>query len=208
MNHQLLSKIKTVTNDIHSHVDAELTHIKKACQKGCTSCCHQIVDVITWEEPKIFEYILTSLDRKVKRQIARNLKKWFKTFNSNTRDATRNNPLNFWEVREVQHVFREKRVPCPFLISSQCAIYEARPMVCRVHYAEESVEQCKNDPHKITPLDAQLIFTEAAKSFEPEMFPIAMKPLPYLVVQEFGVEVVSRPMIGVVYDPRNVFDRT
>lgn len=134
MNNQLLIQIQSITDTVHSQVDKAIQPIKKACKEGCSSCCHQIVDVFTWEEPKIFEYILNSLDRKMKREISRNLKKWFKIFNQNTRDADRSNPLEFHEINNIQHVFREKRIPCPFLIKSHCSIYEARPMVCRVHY--------------------------------------------------------------------------
>ncbi len=207
MNHQLLIEIKNITDAAHSQADDNVKGLKKACQKGCDSCCHQIVDVFTWEEPKIFEYILLSLDRKMKRQISKNLTKWFGVFNKNTREANRENPLTFQEIRQVQHYFRENRVPCPFLLESQCSIYEARPMLCRVHYAKESADECKSNPHRTTPNNAQEIFHNSVKSFKPDVYPVATKPLSYLVAGELGEGIKSKPMHGILYDPKNIFGR-
>jgi len=192
---------------VHAQVDSSIENIDKACQKGCSACCHQIVDVFTWEEPRIFEYIHKTLNRAIKRKIGRNIEKWFNKFNSYTRDANRQSPLNFQDILKVQHIFREQRIPCPFLIDSKCSIYEVRPMVCRVHYEKESANRCEIDPHKNTPQDAQDICRRQSEKFNPEIFPVAMKPLPYLVATEFNIEIQSKPMMGVVYDPNKIFNR-
>jgi len=207
VNHQVLVKIKDVTESAQKQVDSEIVRQDKACQKGCNSCCHQIVDVFTWEEPKIFEYVLNSFDRKKKKALATNLKQWFKVFNKNTRDADRSSPLDFGEIRQVQHLFREEKVACPFLMSSVCSIYNARPMVCRVHYESESAENCRKNPHLATPKNAQEIFHNATGMFKPEIFPVATKPLAYLVAEEFGENIQSKPMAGVIYDPNSIFSR-
>lgn len=177
MNQQLLIQIKEVTDVAHAQVDQNMSGIKKACQKGCNSCCHQIVDVVVWEEPKIFEYIYKNFDNRMKKELARNLNRWFKIFNNATRYADKSNPLNFAEVRNVQHLFREKKVACPFLIGSSCSIYKARPLVCRVHYEEDSAENCRKYPHLKTPVDAQEIFHNAVTKFDPNIFFVATKPL-------------------------------
>ena len=207
VNQELLIKINEVTGDAHKQVDSEIAKVRKACQKGCSSCCHQIVDVFTWEEPKIFEFIFRKFDRKKKRELARNLKRWFKIFNKHTRDASRSDPLSFDEIRNIQHVFRENKVACPFLIGSSCSIYDVRPMVCRVHYQADTSENCQRDPHLTTPIDAQNVFHEASNKFDPEIFPRATKPLAYLVAEEFGDDIQSKPMVGIIYDPNNMFGR-
>ena len=207
MNHQLLIKIKSVTDTVHAHVDEEMRHIKKSCKRGCNSCCHQIVDFFTWEEPKIIEYISSAFGRKTKREISRNIEKWFKEFNKNTRDADRDNPLGFQDILQIQHIFREKRIPCPFLVKSECSIYHVRPMACRVHYEKNSSENCKNNPHLNTPNDAQEICHRASSMFRPEIFPVATKPLVYLVAGEFNINIKSKPMVGIIYDPKNMFAR-
>ena len=79
-----------MTESVHKQVDLEVAGIKKACQKGCNACCHQIVDVFTWEEPRIFEFIYKKFDRKKRRELAKNLSRWFKIFNKNTREVSRN----------------------------------------------------------------------------------------------------------------------
>lgn len=206
MDLQLLIQIKDVTDEAHAQVNQKMSSIKKACQKGCNSCCHQIVDVVTWEEPKIFEYIDNNFDRKMKNELAKNLNRWFKIFNNATRYADKNNPLSFAEVRDVQHLFREKKVACPFLMGSSCSIYKARPLVCRVHYEKDSAENCRKDPHLTTPVDAQEIFHNVVTKFDPNVFFVATKPLAYLVAEEFGKDIQSKPLAGVIYDPNNMFN--
>lgn len=207
MDEKLFIKITEVTDAVHEQIDNEIGKLKKACQAGCNSCCHQIVDVFTWEEPKIFEFILNNFDSKTFNEVRKNLERWFIKFNANTRYADRSNPLDFNEILEIQHVFREKRIPCPFLIASRCSIYEARPMVCRIHYEKESAENCRNNPHQIAPHDAQVIFNNEAKKFNPAVFPVATKPLAYLVAEEFRIKARSKPMLGMIYDQKNMFRR-
>ena len=207
MSHQLLIEIKDVTEKVHGEVSNSVAAIDKACHRGCSACCHQIVDVFTWEEPRIIEFISSKLNNKKKKLIAKNLKKWFKLFNKKTRPADRSNPLSFQEVRDVQHIFREEKIACPFLLGMECSIYEVRPLVCKTHYAVGSSEQCKTNPHLITPKKGQDILIDAGKSFKPEIYPVAMKPLPYLVAPEFDESITSKPMLGIIFDPNFMFDR-
>lgn len=207
MSQQLLIEIKDVTEKVHGKVNKSIAAIDKACHKGCSACCHQIVDVFTWEEPRIIEYITAKLDNKKKKKIAKNLKAWFKLFNKKTRPADRTNPLTFEEVRQIQHIFREDKIACPFLLGMECSIYPVRPLVCKTHYAVGSAEQCKSDPHLITPEQGQTILIDAGKSFKPEMFPVALRPLPYLVAPEFDDSITAKQMLGVIFDPNFMFNR-
>lgn len=207
MNSELLIRINQVVEAAHNQVDGEISAIEKACQKGCNACCHQIVDVFTWEEPRIFDFIYRNFDRKKRRDLSRNLSRWFKSFNKNTREVSGNDPLNFSEIRQIQHVFREKKIACPFLMGSTCSIYKVRPMMCRVHYESESSENCRNNPHLTTPGNAQEIFHNAASKFNPNVYPSATKPLAYLVAEDFGQNIQSKPLTGVIYDPNNMFGR-
>nr|WP_230390897.1 YkgJ family cysteine cluster protein [Reinekea sp. G2M2-21] len=191
----------------HSQADAEIANIKKVCQKGCNACCHQIVDVFTWEEPAIFKYLAKVFTAAQKKQLARNIKQWFNRFNRNTRPANRSSPLTFEEIRNVEHIFRENKYACPFLMGTSCSIYPVRPLVCRVHYQADSPNNCRIDPHITTPEDAQKVFYKAAENFDPTVFPKAKKPLAYLVAADFAHDIQSKPLQSVVYDPNNVFGR-
>lgn len=199
----LLIEIVNINDEAHAIADSAIKRIDKACKPGCNSCCHQIVDVYTWEEPKIIRAVHSSLDRKEKKEVSKSLVKWFKIFNDNTPPASRAEPLTFDDIHHVQHVFRTKRIPCPFLINSQCSIYEARPLVCRVHYSKNA-EQCRLDPHKPTPNDAQEVFVSAWRRYDQKIYPVAAKPLAYLVAKEFDIEVKSKPMAALIYDPNRI----
>ena len=207
MNQQLLNKINEVTYSAHNQVDHEISKLNKVCKEGCNACCHQIVEVFTWEEPRIFDFIYRNFNAKKKKELSKNIKQWFKYFNKNTKEASRDNPLNFLDISEIQHIFREKKIACPFLMKSSCSIYEARPMICRAHYQKDSAENCKTDPHLTTPVDAQKIFHTATSGFDPEVFPRATKPLAYLVAEEFSEDIKSKPLTGLIYDPNNMFNR-
>lgn len=205
--YELIMKIMSTTETAHQKADNEMSKIDNVCQKGCNACCHQIVEVYTWEEPKIFQYIENRFTPKQKKQLNRNLKQWFKRFNRNTRPADGTNPLTPQEMREVERVFREERFACPFLMGTSCSIYEARPLVCRVHHQTANPDGCRSNPHRDTPSSGQNIFVDAAEAFDPAVFPKAMKPLAYLVAQDYAQDIKSKPMERLIYDPNNVFVR-
>ncbi len=197
----LLTNVNLTTLTVHNLVDKEMSKLDKVCRKGCYTCCHQIVDTLTWEEPRILDFISANFDRKQRRQLSRNLTKWFEAFNLCTPEANTQNPLNFQNIMDVQYQFREKRIACPFLMNAECAIYPVRPLVCRVHYQKTAQSDCINHPHRFPPEDAQQIFANAVKKFDSHAYPVMSKPLAYVVAVDYGKNIQSKPMIAVSMTP-------
>ncbi|WP_045422812.1 YkgJ family cysteine cluster protein [Vibrio jasicida] len=203
----LLHHINLTTLTVHSLVDKEMEQIEKACKKGCSACCHQIVDTLTWEEPRIIDFIDANFNRKSRRILSKNLTKWFNAFNQCTPEANTQAPLNFNDIAHAQQVFREQRIACPFLIESACSIYPVRPLVCRIHYQKEAKPHCSANPHRLPPEDAQAIFYDAVKRFDSRTYPVMSKPLAYVVAVDFGSNIRSKPMMGVMLEPSKMFTR-
>ncbi len=44
----LLTNVNLTTLTVHNLVDKEMSKLDKVCRKGCNTCCHQIVDTLTW----------------------------------------------------------------------------------------------------------------------------------------------------------------
>ena len=203
----LLNSINLTTLTVHSLVDKEMAQIEKACEKGCSSCCHQIVDTLTWEGPRIIDFIDANFNRKKRQTLSENLTKWFNAFNECTPEANTQAPLNFDDITHAQGVFREKRIACPFLIESTCSIYPVRPLVCRIHYQKETKSRCSDNPHRLPPEDAQAIFYDAVKRFDSLTYPVMSKPLAYVVAVDFGRNIKPKPMMGIMLEPNKMFTR-
>lgn len=204
MNDQMntLIKVTQVNDVVHRYVDKEIGAYPKSCKKGCDHCCYQSVNVVTWEEPKIFSYVYKSMKRKEIRKVASGIKKWFSFFNENTRDASRFNPLTFNEFYAIEHKIREARIPCPFLIDHKCSIYQARPITCRIHHVNVSPEVCKTNPHTTAPAYTLGISESGISKYDPTVFPVAWKPLAYLMAPTFVENVKSKPFMGILVDNR------
>ena len=98
-----------------------------ACRKGCAWCCHQEVFAVTHEQLFIMEFVQNySSESERSLFIARAREKSVQTLNR---------PLG--EQLKV-------RVACPFLEDGACAVYEARPMACRI-YLSASEKGCRKE---------------------------------------------------------------
>lgn len=169
--------------------------LPKVCGAGCDACCHQSVDVCSWEEMPILHYIATILDDATRKQIGEGVMNWFNFFNSITRPADRKTPLTEHELAEVDRRFREKRLPCPFLINHTCAIYPVRPLVCRRHIAVSNPDRCCTDPHRDTTPKAMHGFRQTARTFfNPTISAVFTKPLAYVVTDMLKLDIASKPI--------------
>lgn len=176
-------------------LDTYLQPLPKACGKGCDACCHQSVDVCSWEEEPILHYIATVLDSETRQRSGEGVLRWFDFFNSITRPADHSTPLTEDELKEVDRRFREERLPCPFLMEHTCAIYPVRPLVCRRHITLANAELCRTDPHRETTPEAMHGFRQAARMFfDQTVTAIFTKPLAYAVTDVLNLHPASKPI--------------
>lgn len=97
------------------------------CKKGCAWCCHQAVFGNTHELFFLRDYIDKNVPEKEKA-----------AFLERARQKTL---LTANKSHEEQLVIR---AACPFLVDGACAVYEARPMACRI-YLSSSEKSCRRD---------------------------------------------------------------
>jgi Fe-S-cluster containining protein len=96
-----------------------------ACRKGCAWCCHQAVFATTHEFLYLGEHVHGSFSQARQDEFLRRAsEKTGKTLNK--------------EHAELLLI----REACPFLEKGACAVYEARPMACRI-YLSSSEESCR-----------------------------------------------------------------
>ncbi len=198
MDKIFLRQIEATVEQVHQNMETRIGALPKACRKGCGSCCHQIVDVLNWEESLVIGFLKHEMPAKQKIQVRANLKFWFKNFNEATRPADRTSPLNLDEISAVRDVFRKKRIPCPFLLNSQCSIYKVRPVVCRSHIVLDNPQECFDNPGRVGSQVARNIAREEVRAFNPNIYPLSGMPLAFLVVKELKAKVEIKPLIGVV----------
>lgn len=199
----LLSVIVSTVEYACQTTDQDMAKIEKVCHRGCDTCCYQITSVNSWEELKIIEYIHKRLDSETKSILKKNLESWFVLFNNVTREASHTSPLTPEEMNNVENIFLNQGVPCPLLIEKVCAIYEVRPLACRVHIETSDPANCRNNPHRVTTPEAQLVYKKSMKVFDPHIFTVLSKPLPYAVAGELKPKVsVAKPFLGMGVDLR------
>jgi Fe-S-cluster containining protein len=98
-----------------------------ACKKGCSWCCHQLVFAVTHEFLFLHQFIQRRTDAGAQSR-----------FHEKAR--TKAAGTTGKSLQEQMQV----RASCPFLHEGSCAVYEARPMACRI-YLSASVETCRKE---------------------------------------------------------------
>ncbi len=106
-----------------------------ACQKGCSHCCTQSVNMTALEGEYIYDFIR-----------AESKQQWFAKCLSAEREVTRQEMTTnafarlCLEEREIpEREERPLRGKCPFLEEDKCGIYPARPLGCR---SFASIKKC------------------------------------------------------------------
>jgi len=102
------------------------------CKKGCTDCCYALFDLTLVEalylNHKFKEQFgadpaMMETANKADRALFRLKKKAFKDFNENKKDEV-----------EILHEMGRERIRCPLLNEREmCALYEHRPITCRLY---------------------------------------------------------------------------
>jgi Fe-S-cluster containining protein len=97
------------------------------CRKGCAWCCHQTVLAVTHELLLLREHVQQNFS--VEKQAI---------FTDRAREKSL---LTLNKTLEAQLKLRS---PCPFLENGSCAVYDVRPMACRI-YLSASAGACMKE---------------------------------------------------------------
>ncbi len=117
--------------------------IAPTCRKGCDACCHQLA-MTTMAEARAAALHLVGLPEPEAARLRSNIVSWQEaTGDLRSRlQAGANEDLEEL-VEELAAKYWERRVPCPFLSDGSCAIYEARPLICRHHFSVTDPAFCQ-----------------------------------------------------------------
>lgn len=162
---------------LYQKIDNEMARKDNCCQKGCAHCCYQLVEVLHIEEPLIIDYIHNRMTEQNKVQVKKNLAEWLIFFEAETPCSdvlTHDDVFVTFKERQVEESF-----PCPFLIHSECSIYEVRPISCRVHIELDFPELCIANRLRNTTFEAERIWSAFIAALN-RHFPLYILPLPYL----------------------------
>jgi len=98
---QLIEEVDRLSARLAARYGAHLT-----CRAGCSGCCHHHLSIFEVEAAAVREAV--------------------RALPAETRERLRQQAC---EVREREA--REEPVACPLLVDERCAVYEARPVICR-----------------------------------------------------------------------------
>ena len=160
------------------------------CQANCSECCKYLVSLSIPEAMRLSEEVMQlpeweqSLVYESTTVIARHIleltPKGFLQELAKTQNgiAPKLNGISKW--------YHSMNLPCPFLLSNMCAIYNQRPMVCREHLVVNSVLDicCKPDNAKQPQvLRAPISIAEALAELtgELEQKPVETIMLPFVL---------------------------
>lgn len=136
-----INKIVRDVKMIAKDVDVKLKNETKACGRGCSHCCHQLIPVHAMEEFHITRYVDENLNQETKSLIGINLKNWLEKFN----EAMGEGIVPFDKFNVVVKTIAENKMTCPFLLNGECSIYPARPIACRTHYVTDNPSECETN---------------------------------------------------------------
>jgi uncharacterized protein len=133
---QLLTDLDRFGETLAMRFPVEIT-----CHLGCTGCCQQHLSIFEVEAANLRAFIATLPEKRKAELRAR-------------AEATLAREADF-EARDVPPPDEfppepDRAVPCPALIDGVCAVYDARPVICRTHgfpllYIDEEAEEALLD---------------------------------------------------------------
>lgn len=166
---------------IYSLLDDTLKNEKNCCTKGCSSCCYQQIEVMSYERDAIKKFVSKNLDNETKEKVKLGLIEWLDYFDNNTPN---DKPLDGQAIfGDFGQLVAKKGLKCPFLIDNLCSIYEMRPTTCRIHYVETQPELCAKDRLRDSApkgLNLRIQIMQMMKS----LGELSIEPLAYVVKDE------------------------
>lgn len=127
-----LNGVRAVLENLRGRADASFARVAAehpeavACRPGCDDCCHALFDLAPVEALAI-ALAFSDLPRKQRRDIQRRAQKAARLFDQAAAQALA------VEGEERLRILSQARTPCPLLADGRCAVYDERPITCRLY---------------------------------------------------------------------------
>ena len=105
-----------------------------SCQNGCSACCYLFTQVTKLEA----EYIKGGLAG-----LSKERKKAIRSWSHKTLALIEKISASVKRHSDLEDKYLRKQVPCIFLKSSKCTIYDFRPLNCRAHLVLNNPHACR-----------------------------------------------------------------
>lgn len=117
---------------------------KVTCKAKCATCCSYIVPSIAPEAFAIDDRI-TSLEQQQRKTVLRNTLAAIEKIQTNSFTAVGDDKATGDMLGDLSQWYKKLEIACPFLVDSQCAIYDSRPLVCRELLTISDASACSKE---------------------------------------------------------------
>jgi Fe-S-cluster containining protein len=126
---------------------------KVTCHKGCSACCVLYIEACIQEAEAIVYFLYRRPDlltgfldrydywRDRMRQLGNPFSRCEQILHNQREDMTTGSDRQ--TLLDTLRLYHSQNIPCPFLNSGICSIYEVRPYVCANHYVTTPSEWCQ-----------------------------------------------------------------
>ena len=155
-----------------------------SCTKGCAACCRMLVPVSAPEAFALRNHILTLPDERRQALMTKTAEAQSRLQQARLLDrlmdlAENDHPLSDEEMEPINQDYYALRLPCPFLESDLCSIYEHRPSACRELLVTSPAELCQDLAHNpVQPLPVSVRMSTALALLWSELAGGAEKLIP------------------------------
>ena len=128
-----------------AYLDSEGSTI--TCRKGCAYCCSQYISVSLAHGLVIVDYLYINPPKLLEAFLSR-YEKWRRAAAGSPalvalEKCTNLSPTVKRTPQELLDKYAELDIPCPFLASNACTIYQVRPICCASHVSVSPPDFCR-----------------------------------------------------------------
>lgn len=132
-----------ILKEFYTLIDKEINSFPKVCKKGCFACCYQPIELLSFEQATLADFIKNKMSDEQRESIKTKTSVWLDFFDENTSNV---------ESLSVEEAFVDFRYraegipfPCPLLSDGKCSVYAVRPLTCRTHFVNDDKKYCEQD---------------------------------------------------------------
>lgn len=175
---------------LKKRTDFALNNTNNCCKKGCSFCCYQLTEVLDFEKQTI-KNAINILDAETKIQVKNNLESWTIYFNKNTPDDKLLDDHETVEFLFEISIFEKHQ--CPLLIDNCCAIYNNRPLACRLHLVKSDSNLCEEDAYRASSDECNEIRKDVMKEIKTKG-KHQLTYLPYIIAEVIPTQLQIKPI--------------